>query len=103
MSLEVISEEKTSCEPNGLLHTQYQQILTLDSISLQHIAPSAHGGEEGDDSNTFCSKIPANTQAGFSDREGSPPVTRTCYKSIYLGFLTLETISLKSTEESLNA
>lgn len=75
VSLEVISEEKTSCEPNIFLHTWYQQILTLDSISLPRKAPSACGGEEGDDRSTFCSKIPANTQAGFPDREGSSPVT----------------------------
>lgn len=75
VSLKVISEEKTSCEPNVLLHTWYQKVLTLDSISLQHEAPSACGREGRDDSSTFCSKIPANTQAGFSDWEGSPPVT----------------------------
>ena len=75
VSLKVISEENTSCEPNLLLHASYQQILTLDRTSLQHRAPSACGGEDGDDSSTFCSKIPANTQAGLSDWEGSPPVT----------------------------
>lgn len=44
--------QKTSCEPNILFHTWYQQIVTLDSISLRHKAPSACGQEEDDDSST---------------------------------------------------
>lgn len=53
----VVSEEKTSCEANVLLHlTWYQQILTLERISLQHRAPRDCGREEGDDNSTILLK-----------------------------------------------
>lgn len=51
-----VSEEKTSCEANVLLHlTCYQQILTLDRMSLQQRAPR-DCGREGDDNSTILLK-----------------------------------------------
>lgn len=99
VSLKVISEKKTSCEPNLLLHTWYQQILTPDRISLQHTASRACGKEK-----RWQQNILLKHACKYTGWVGRFPTRRlNLIQTRLFGLPDLQTVSLKCMDESLNA